>query len=160
MDSNAKLATQIEVAEECLRRFGCVRIRVNGASMLPAIWPGEILLVEAVPADSLVPGDVVLFRRNARLFAHRIAKSASLALGNFVVTRGDALPSPDPFDSQTQILGRVRSIITPRGRRKRVARLGFPTRAIAFASAHCGLIPRGMLRISRLARRLSSRKAF
>ena len=37
-------ALQCELVADVARAFGEVRLRVTGASMLPAIWPGDILV--------------------------------------------------------------------------------------------------------------------
>ena len=35
-----------ELAGEMVRTFGRVRVRVTGTSMIPAVWPGDVLVVE------------------------------------------------------------------------------------------------------------------
>ena len=54
-----------DLAADVSRRFGVLRLRVTGFSMLPSIWPGDIACVSRV--DAYRPGDVVLFSRNGRL---------------------------------------------------------------------------------------------
>ena len=34
-----------DLAAEVLRQFGEVRLKVTGASMLPSVWPGDVLTV-------------------------------------------------------------------------------------------------------------------
>ena len=34
-----------DLAADVIRRFGVLRLRVNGFSMLPTIWPGDIACV-------------------------------------------------------------------------------------------------------------------
>jgi hypothetical protein len=63
-----------ELATETLRSFGQLRLRVNGASMLPAVWPGDILTVIRDTAAQALPGDIVLFGREGRLVAHRVVE--------------------------------------------------------------------------------------
>lgn len=70
-----------ELAAEVLRSFGELRFRANGSSMLPAVWPGDMLLVRSQDAAAVVPGDIVLFGRGGRLFAHRVVEVRSLASG-------------------------------------------------------------------------------
>ena len=99
---------QCELAAEALRCYGTLRLQVTGWSMLPAIWPGDILFVESATSNGVKEGDVVLYGRGRRLFAHRIVKKLN---GSKLVTRGDANPRPDPVVHSEELLGRVSSIV-------------------------------------------------
>lgn len=94
------------MAVEVLRSCGRLRLKVTGWSMLPAIWPGDIVEFERAKPSRLGKGEIILFSRDRRLFVHRILKSD----GSTIVTRGDAMPQPDPVVSDKQLLGRVTSI--------------------------------------------------
>ena len=85
-----------DLAADVIRRFGALRLRVSGFSMLPSIWPGDIACVSRV--DAYRPGDVVLFSRNERLFVHRVVEMS----GGAVVTRGDSMLDADPPVASTQ----------------------------------------------------------
>ena len=63
-----------ELAAEVLRSSGELRLRVNGSSMLPAVWPGDLLLVSSREATEAQPGDIVLFKRKGGLVAHRVVE--------------------------------------------------------------------------------------
>lgn len=119
-------ALKCELAGEVLRSCGSLRLRVTGWSMLPAVWPGDTLFIERAATSAVIEGDIVLFGRDQRLFAHRIVKS----FGNSsFLTRGDAMPQPDPVLHPPELLGRVSSIlrngkcIAPRNRQNISARV-------------------------------------
>lgn len=96
-----------ELAAEVLRSYGMLRLQVTGWSMLPAVWPGDTLMIESAPIGGVTEGDIVLFGRERRLFVHRVVKN----LGDLkFVTRGDAMSAPDPVIDQHELLGRVSSI--------------------------------------------------
>ncbi|HEX4076459.1 MAG TPA: S24/S26 family peptidase [Candidatus Acidoferrales bacterium] len=101
---------EIELAEEVLRFFGRLRIVARGSSMVPTIFPGDILFVERDPLARLQPGDVVLASRGGRFFAHRVVRLTALGGPPRVITRGDALRENDPAFSHDEILGRVTSV--------------------------------------------------
>ncbi len=101
-------AAKCELAREAIRDSGNLRLQVSGWSMLPMVWPGDTLTVESVEMRALVEGDIVLFSRDRRLFAHRLV-AKGLADGG-LVTRGDAMPVADPPLDQERVLGRVSSI--------------------------------------------------
>jgi signal peptidase I len=96
-------ALRCEVAGEVLRCFGRLRLKVTGWSMLPAIWPGDVLELERAKHSELSQGQIILFSRDRRLFVHRIWK----AVGSTIVTRGDAIPHLDPVVTDQELLGRV-----------------------------------------------------
>jgi signal peptidase I len=107
--SNA-LATRIELAVEVARTFGRLRLRVTGTSMMPAIQPGDLLSIDRVNLRDTSPGEIVLFARGGRLFAHRIVHASGGDSDPCLVTRGDRLIETDPPVFQSELLGRVTSI--------------------------------------------------
>ena len=100
-----------EVAAEALRSFGSLRLRVTGHSILPAIWPGDTLMINHCDISQIVPGHVVLCSRQNRLCAHRVVRIFDDAGSQRLVTQGDSLPNPDPPISSSELLGRVSEII-------------------------------------------------
>ena len=100
-------ALKCALASEILRTYGTLRLQVTGWSMMPAVRPQDILVLETVIGEDLADGDIVLFERENRLFAHRVVKTLD---HSGVVTRGDAMPAEDPVLRRTELLGRVRWI--------------------------------------------------
>jgi hypothetical protein len=78
--------------------------------MLPAIWPGDVVQIRSDLRNSRSVGDVVLFTRYRRLFAHRVVGCGA----GWLVTRGDAVSDCDPPIADSEVLGVVTGII--RGR--------------------------------------------
>ncbi|MFZ0313777.1 MAG: S24/S26 family peptidase [Candidatus Korobacteraceae bacterium] len=106
-DPQCRMAVGCALAAEVVCRFGEVRLKVTGASMLPSIWPGDIVQVERREICELQPGQVVLCRREGKLTAHRIKSVA----GDQLITQGDALPRCDLPIGDFQVLGQVVSIL-------------------------------------------------
>jgi signal peptidase I len=79
--------------------------------MLPAIWPGDTLVVERVNADQVKAGEVVLVGRNGRLCAHRVISRKEDSGTSHWITQGDSMPMPDPPVSESELLGRVNYVI-------------------------------------------------
>jgi len=122
-------AVKCELAADVLRSSGKLRLRVRGWSMLPAVWPGDTLLVERIESDCVSKGDLVLFSRDRRLFVHRVVTRD--AESSSILTQGDAMRAPDPVSQNSELLGKVSLIwrdgkrIAPRRNRK------FTERAVA-----------------------------
>ncbi len=75
--------------------------------MLPAIWPRDIVQIDSAQSKTAAINDLVLFHRNRRLFAHRVARRGA----GWLVTRGDAVPDCDPPIAESEVLGVVTGII-------------------------------------------------
>jgi len=100
-------AAACELIAEVTNKFGEVTLGVTGASMLPALWPGDLIHVQRCDVSEVKPGQVVLYRSGAALVAHRIVRTK----GNLLVTRGDALQEEDPAVNEADILGKVVCIL-------------------------------------------------
>lgn len=96
-----------ELVTEVARCFGEVRLRVTGASMLPAIWPGDVLRVQYCTIPDLQRGQILLYRRQEKLVAHRITRIHF----DSVITRGDSVHHDDPPVGQSEIVGQVVSVV-------------------------------------------------
>jgi len=135
------------LAETILRRFGMLRLKVTGCSMLPSIWPGDILLIHRQDIRQVIPGTIVLFSREGKLIAHRVICKADDSDNPCVVTRGDSLPSPDSPVTASELLGKIASVfhsgewIEPR------VRLGLGARLMVALLSHCSLGTRVLLRL-------------
>lgn len=97
----------VEVTSDLLTRGYGVRFRAGGASMTPAIGDGDTITVKPTTSDRLAPGRVVLYRRQDRVFAHRIVRGATTAADGHLVLRGDAARTCDEPVAPSQVLGEV-----------------------------------------------------
>jgi Peptidase S24-like len=97
---------QRELAADILRTSGMVRLQAAGSSMLPTVWPGDILVVAPVTGPDVQQGDIVAFSRGGRFVAHRVATTWTPS-EPAVQTRGDALLEIDPPVSGGDIMGKV-----------------------------------------------------
>jgi hypothetical protein len=102
---------KLDLAAEVLRAGGSLRLQALGSSMLPSIWPGDVLCIEHKAGDEIVPGDIVLVARVGRFFVHRLIEKCDSGW----VTRGDSLPQSDEAFAEVQVLGKV-SVIHRKGR--------------------------------------------
>lgn len=98
---------RLHLLREVLQNFGHARLRVQGTSMLPTLWPGQVVEVRWVDQAALRVGDVVLLERGRRLFCHRLLRWVERDGTNFLCTRGDHLSGADPLFLPECLLGRV-----------------------------------------------------
>jgi len=144
---------------DALRRSGRlrqgVRLRVHGESMLPAVWPGDVVEIASCSLEDVRPGEIVLALRDGRLFLHRFV---ALCAPNGFLLRGDSMPGSDPQFPPEALLGRlVRSADQGRAVSAPALRLGFGakwfgvkwSRALGMLLCHCGLARRFALKLHR-----------
>jgi hypothetical protein len=96
-------AHKLELAAEILTSGNTLRLRAFGTSMLPSVWPGDVLSVEPKPEHEIVAGDIVLVARRNRFFIHRLIEKRD----SCCITRGDSLPHSDDPVNSSEVLGRV-----------------------------------------------------
>jgi signal peptidase I len=153
-------AAKCELAEKTLRRFGGLRLRVTGLSMLPSVWPGDLLLIRREEVAQIYPGDIVLFVRHGGFVAHRVVLKTDDPENPSLITRGDALPSQDSAIGPADLLGKVYGIlragtwIQPRGR------LSFSARIIAMLVSRSGRVAGILSRLHASRRRLREHEAL
>lgn len=134
-----------ELAAEALRSFGNLRLRATGTSMLPAIWPGDVLSIQSDAATEALPGDIVLSRRDGRLVAHRVVERTIRDRQVKWVTRGDSVEGNDDPVSGDDILGKVTAI--ERGPWRIDPRPSFLNRAVAWVLRRSAFAVRVLLHL-------------
>lgn len=96
------------LAAEVLEQNGTVRLRVSGQSMLPTLWPGDVLTIQSRELEEVEPGELVLYERGGRFFVHRLL--SVVAGARYFVTRGDCMVESDTLLSCEQFLGVITMI--------------------------------------------------
>lgn len=104
------------LAGEVVRTFGAVRLRVFGTSMVPSIHPGDLISVQRANLSDISEGEIALYLREGRLFAHRVVARAGNPERPCLILRGDRHRRNDPPVSPSELLGRVQWI--ERGHRR------------------------------------------
>jgi Peptidase S24-like len=107
----SKHETRLDLAAEVLRRFGEVRFVAQGGSMMPSIYPGDLVTVRSESIAGMRCGEIVLFLLGGRFFVHRVMRKWPERDRVVFAARGDALNQEDPSVDGTQLLGRVTSIL-------------------------------------------------
>jgi Peptidase S24-like len=99
-------AERSALVAEALRLSGRLRLQVHGESMLPALWPGDVVEIASCSIEDLRPGEIVLARRDGRLFLHRLVSTCK---PDGFLLRGDSMPGSDPQFPAEALLGRLAS---------------------------------------------------
>ena len=140
-----------------------VRLRVHGESMLPTLWPGDVVEIESCSLASVRPGDIALAHAEGRLFLHRFVELRS---PEAFVMRGDSMPASDPQFPAQALIGRlVRRVVIDRSVNGRSSEAGIEvtpqadldsgrfdmalSRALGFVLCHFGAVRRLALKLHR-----------
>jgi hypothetical protein len=126
------------LAADVLRSTGVLRLSAFGTSMLPTLWPGDLLTIQARSIQQIQVGDVVLLAREDRFFIHRIMKKFEQDFEWRVVTRGDAMPTSDTPVSAAELLGIVVSVQRDPARNFPVPACSYWRRSVGLLLAYCG----------------------
>ncbi len=110
MDSQARDQSKCILAAEGLRSWGVLKLRATGASMLPTLWPGDLLTVRAIEPEQVEPGEIVLYMRHDRFFIHRVVSQDLAREDAPLVTRGDCMSENDPAVRKDELLGKVTEV--------------------------------------------------
>ena len=103
--SQARDQVKHRLAAEALRSGLHLHIRASGSSMLPTLWPGDLLTIGSVAVEQALPGDLILYMREQRFFVHRLVEKRQG--DRILITRGDCLPAADPPVLAKEVLGKV-----------------------------------------------------
>ena len=136
---------------ELLHKLEIASVCVNGSSMLPAIRPGDVLTVNRCAIDDFAPGEVAVFTRDGRLFAHRVLVVGSEQL----ITKGDSLPRQDAPVEARHLLGRAESVTRSSHAMYMSNRPSFATKALANLLARSSWLNVLAQRAFRLQQRLA-----
>ncbi len=97
-------AERTALAVEVLERSGSLRLQLRGESMLPTLWPGDEVDIVPCSPEEIRRGEVLLVFRGNRFLLHRVWR---ILRNGDVVTRGDAVPGPDPAVPAQAIVGKI-----------------------------------------------------
>lgn len=145
MSSPANWGLQREaLALKSLRQSGRLRLMVHGESMLPSLWPCEIVQIESASLDGVARGDIVLAYRDGRFYLHRLLSTS----GSGFISRGDSMPVPDPAYSADHLVGKL-TAVERRGKVVKTTHFGFWSRLLGWLFCKCGPTRRFALRLRR-----------
>jgi len=91
---------------DLIARDGAAWARQASPSMAPLIQPGDAVRLVPLDRGQIARGALIAYRRGKMLVVHRL-----LAWGEAgVVTKGDALTSPDPLVAWDQVVAQVAAL--------------------------------------------------
>jgi hypothetical protein len=147
MDPQTHDESRCRLAAAALRSWGTLTLRATGISMLPTLWPGDLLTVQFLEPEQALIGEIVLYMRQGRFFIHRVVKQGAALGETALITRGDCMSEDDPPVGRRELLGKITEV-----RRGSVVFLPAPTlsvfsKLVAWMFCHWGLFRRIGLRL-------------
>ena len=83
-----------------------IKVNLGGFSMWPFLKSNDIAIIKKVNFEDVILGDVLVFRANNKILAHRVM-SVNI---DSVICKGDSCVSCDPIVLKNSILGKIASI--------------------------------------------------
>lgn len=99
---------------EALLKGHTMQYKALGGSMSPFIKSGDVLSVKSTRRISI--GDVILYKSGQCFAAHRVVGKRKIEKDLFFLTKGDALGSRDSLVSSSEVLGKVVTVKTRKGK--------------------------------------------
>jgi signal peptidase I len=115
-----------------LRAGGTFSFTISTSSMLPALGPGDRVVVRAARADRVRTGDIVIRKMADSWIAHRVIDNFPSGNETHLVTKGDNVLAPDPAWEPGQLVGAVIAVVRA-GQSERESFTGMRRSAIAVA---------------------------
>jgi hypothetical protein len=156
MNAEVREQRKCNLAAEVLQSSGHLKLRATGVSMLPTLWPGDLLTIRYSNFDQVEPSDVVLFLRDGRFFVHRVL-GKTRSEHELLVTRGDCMPQADPPVRPGELLGKVTKIQRDSWFPAPTLKLGPFRQIFGRMLCHCNLLRRIVMRLDAQHRSSSSR---
>lgn len=101
----------LDISTELLGRGIGVRFCPKGSSMYPTIRDGEAVTVESIEMREIKRGDILLYRTERGVIAHRVVGIIiDEDAAGVLILRGDSLATCDAPVRAEQVLGRVISV--------------------------------------------------
>ena len=143
---------KLDLAADLLRSSRLMHVRVLGTSMLPTIWPGDLLSIELTQPVEVAVGDIIRYMQGGKFVIHRVLEVRHADGRVNWITRGDSIPRVDEPVAEHQLVGKVTAI-------RRCGRLILPSRRLSPIARCFGrvlesfdLIPRAVQRLRTLLR--------
>ena len=99
-----------DLIEEMLLKNGEVATKIYGSSMSPLLSGGKKVLVKAADSREIRLGDVVCFRSDLQLVAHRVVRIRRSRKGVHFLTKADNGPTFDRYVASDKVLGKVTTV--------------------------------------------------
>jgi signal peptidase I len=103
-------SAKVELCRGALAAGTPLRLRIRGTSMLPALWPGDVVSIRPIRLDDVRPGEIAVFVRNRHFVVHRVIRASEDGGVPAFVTRGDAQRCDDPPVAASALLGVVETV--------------------------------------------------
>jgi len=116
-----------------------VKFSSQGTCMYPCIKPNDILHIEPCNMNSLKIGDIAVYRRFNRLFAHRVIRKGDRNGQGYIITRPDSSKAGDDGETfDKDILGLVVKV-ERKGKEFYTEKKEYPALNRVFYEAYIGL---------------------
>ncbi|HSR30026.1 MAG TPA: hypothetical protein VLY63_05625 [Anaerolineae bacterium] len=112
-----------ELGKELMSLGASLQLEVRGWSMYPFLKDKDVVEIAPVRMAEIDIGDIVVFRSEDRLLAHRVVGVVSDEKGFCLRVRGDSFRQEDPPVKETNLIGKITAVHRDRRTGQHVIRL-------------------------------------
>lgn len=92
--------------------FSYQMVAIASNSMVPTFERGDAIILEKIDKHDIEEGDVIVFKKNGVLVAHRVVKTKESSSKKYFYTKGDANYSIDAgYRDEDDVVGVVRRVV-------------------------------------------------
>lgn len=95
------------LAQSILHGNTSIKLPVRGDSMSPLLRTGDTICVEPVTAESASVGDILVYKSEGNMVAHRLVRILRRNSRCVFLTKGDTFPHIDRPLNESELIGRV-----------------------------------------------------
>ena len=101
------LENKLDFSLQLIEAKGKIYLRLSGFSMFPFLKEGDVALIKKVEINTLNIGDVIVFRKDQKMIAHRLVEIKKNGEHYSITTKGDTTKKNDPVFTEQNYIGKI-----------------------------------------------------
>ena len=103
------IANKLDFSLKLIEEKGKIYLRLSGFSMFPFLKDGDVALIKKVEISALKTGDVIVFKLDQKMIAHRLMEIKKNGEHYEITTKGDTSKNNDPKFTELNYVGKITS---------------------------------------------------
>ena len=101
------IENKLDFSLKLIEEKGKIYLRLSGFSMFPFLKEGDVALIKKVEIHTLKLGDVIVFKQDQKMIAHRLMEINKNGAHYTLTTKGDTSKQNDPLFSEADYVGKI-----------------------------------------------------
>lgn len=101
------IENKLDFSLQLMEEKGKIHLRLSGFSMYPFLKEGDVALIKKEDISTLKIGDVIVFKQEQKMIAHRLMEIKKIGNQYELITKGDTSKKNDPLFSEHSYVGKI-----------------------------------------------------